>query len=160
MEPYKEGGSITRSPQLDGKNYPYWKARMTAFLKSVDSKTWKSVIFGWTPPTKAAAEGGGRVVKTEVERTPAEDELALGNDKALNAIFTAVDPNVFKMISNCTIAKEAWEVLQTTYEGTAKVRMSRLQLTTRWETAKMEEDETITAYSTRINDMANEAFAL
>ncbi|GAA0169284.1 hypothetical protein LIER_40731 [Lithospermum erythrorhizon] len=88
-----------------------------------------------TPPTKVA-EGGGRVVKTEAERTPAEDELSLGNDKAVNTIFTAVDPNLFKMISKCTIVKEAWEILQTAYEGTAKVRMSKLQqLTTKWETA-------------------------
>ncbi|GAA0167049.1 hypothetical protein LIER_22071 [Lithospermum erythrorhizon] len=94
---------------------------MTAFLKFVDSKTWKSVISGWRPPTKADTEGGGRVVKTEAERSPAEDELALENDKALNVIFTAVDPNVFKMISNCTVAKEAWEILQTSYEGTAKL---------------------------------------
>ncbi|GAA0167282.1 hypothetical protein LIER_22250 [Lithospermum erythrorhizon] len=68
-----------------------------------------------------------------------QDELALGNDKALNAIFNGVTPNVFKIISKCIVAKEAWEILQTAYEGTPKVRMSRLQqLTTKWETAKME----------------------
>ena len=30
-------------------NYSYWKARMIAFLKSIDNKTWKAVISGWTP---------------------------------------------------------------------------------------------------------------
>ncbi|GAA0153434.1 hypothetical protein LIER_11675 [Lithospermum erythrorhizon] len=101
---------------------------MTTFLKSIDSKTWKSVISGWIPPTKADEEGGGRVVKTEAERTPADDKFALGNDKALNAIFTAVDPNVFKMISNCTVSKEAWKILQTAYEVTAKAAPVRYKV--------------------------------
>ncbi|GAA0162652.1 hypothetical protein LIER_18694 [Lithospermum erythrorhizon] len=43
MEANQEGGSISRPPKLDGSNYPYWKACMIAFLKSVDSRTWKSV---------------------------------------------------------------------------------------------------------------------
>ncbi|GAA0146502.1 hypothetical protein LIER_06436 [Lithospermum erythrorhizon] len=39
--------------------------------------------------------------------------------------------------------------------------MSRLQqLTTRWETLRMEEDETITTYNSKIKDLTNESFAL
>ncbi|GAA0148490.1 hypothetical protein LIER_36731 [Lithospermum erythrorhizon] len=136
MKANKEGGSITRPPLLDGKNYPYWNARMTAFLKSVDTKIRKAVLTRLTRPTQAAVEGGGRV--------------------ALNSIFNVVDPSVFKIISKCSVAKEAWEILETAYEGTAKVRMSKLQqLTNMWEAAKMEEDEIITTYNTKINDMAN-----
>ncbi|GAA0161968.1 hypothetical protein LIER_18163 [Lithospermum erythrorhizon] len=161
MEASQDGGSISHPPLLDGSNYPYWKAKMTAFLKSVDSKTWKYILRGWNYPTQAATKGERQVIKLEVDSTPTKDEPALGNDKALKAIFNVVDQNVFKMISKCTVDKEAWEILQTAYEGTPKVRMSRLQqLTTKWETVKIEEDETITTYSTRINDMANEAFAL
>ena len=32
-----EGGSVSRPPLLDGTNYDYWKARMMAFLRSMDS---------------------------------------------------------------------------------------------------------------------------
>ncbi|GAA0184968.1 hypothetical protein LIER_32256 [Lithospermum erythrorhizon] len=161
MEANREGRAIMRPPLLDGKNDPYWKARMTAFLKFVDTKTRKAVLTGWNPPTQATVEGGGRVVKEKKDWTLAEDELALGNSKALNSIFNVVDPSVFKLIRKFIVAKEAWDILQITYEGTAKIRMLRLQqLTTKWETTTMEEDETITSYSTRINDMANEAFAL
>ncbi|GAA0144460.1 hypothetical protein LIER_35939 [Lithospermum erythrorhizon] len=118
MEASKEGRSISRPPLLHGSNYPYWKAKMTAFLKSMDSKTWKSILHGWTLPTQVAAESEGQVIKSDVDWTPAEDELAL--------------------------AKEPWEILQTAYEGTPKVRMSGLQqLTTKCETVKMEKDETI-----------------
>ena len=50
MDAIKEGGSTTRPPILDGSNYSYWKARMIAFLKSIDNKTWKAVVNGWSPP--------------------------------------------------------------------------------------------------------------
>jgi len=43
----KEGGFVNRPPLLDGSNYDYWKSRMIAFLKSIDSKTWKAVLRGW-----------------------------------------------------------------------------------------------------------------
>lgn len=50
MDNIKEGGSTARPPVLDGKNYAYLKAHMTAFLKSIDNKTWKVVVFGWSHP--------------------------------------------------------------------------------------------------------------
>jgi hypothetical protein len=46
----KEGGFVNRPPILDGTNNDYWKARMEAFLNSMDSKTWNAVIKGWEHP--------------------------------------------------------------------------------------------------------------
>ena len=37
----KDGGSMKRLPLLDETNYSYWKARMRAFIKSMDEKAWK-----------------------------------------------------------------------------------------------------------------------
>ncbi|GAA0150187.1 hypothetical protein LIER_37076 [Lithospermum erythrorhizon] len=51
MEVFKEGGSITLPPVLDRTNYVYRKARMIAFLKSLDTSTWKAILTGWTTPT-------------------------------------------------------------------------------------------------------------
>ena len=51
MNGIKKGGFTTRPPILDGTNYSYWKARMTTFLKSIDSKMWKAVATGSTHPT-------------------------------------------------------------------------------------------------------------
>jgi hypothetical protein len=42
----KEGGSINRPPILDGSNCDYWKARMVAFLNSMDNRAWKAVVKG------------------------------------------------------------------------------------------------------------------
>ena len=36
------------------------------------------------------------------------------------------------MISHVTIAKEAWEILKTMYEGTKKVKDTKLQMLTTW----------------------------
>lgn len=51
MNNTRKGGSVNRRPILDRTNYGYWKARMYAFLKSIDNKTWKVIINGWSAPT-------------------------------------------------------------------------------------------------------------
>jgi len=59
-------------------------------------------------------------LKPEEEWTAVEDELALGNSKAMNALFNGVDKNMFRLIKQCTIAKDAWEILKT--EGEKNTR--------------------------------------
>ena len=53
----KEGGFLNRPPLLDGSNYDYWKSRMSAFLKSIDSRTWKEVLKGWEHPVALDEDG-------------------------------------------------------------------------------------------------------
>jgi len=66
-----------------------------------------------------------------------EDDLALGNSKALNSLSNVVDKNMFRLINNCTIAKDASDILRTTHEGASKVKMSKLQLiTTKFESLR------------------------
>ncbi|GAA0152259.1 hypothetical protein LIER_10780 [Lithospermum erythrorhizon] len=62
-------------------------------------------------------EGGSITRKSR--RSTVEEELSLGNNKALNALLCVVDVEVFKMISSCKVTKEAWEVLETTSEDIA-----------------------------------------
>ncbi|GAA0142651.1 hypothetical protein LIER_03497 [Lithospermum erythrorhizon] len=119
MEGFREGGSTTRSPVLDGTNYAYWKARMTTFLKSMDTKTWKDVRAGWTTPT--VTNNDVTTVNPKDHWTPEEHELALANDKVMNVIFNDVDLNVFKLNNTCNVAKTDWYTLQTAYEETLKV---------------------------------------
>ncbi|MCI79462.1 gag-pol polyprotein, partial [Trifolium medium] len=64
---------------------------MIAFLKSIDSRSWKVVIKGWDHPKIKDANGVDIVeLKPEEEWTTAEDSLSVGNSKALNAIFNGV----------------------------------------------------------------------
>ncbi|CAM8959835.1 unnamed protein product [Rhodiola kirilowii] len=156
----KEGQSITRPPLFEGSNCATWKPVMRSFLKSLDEKAWKAVLKGWTEPMMNNLTGEP-IVKPEALWTEEEDKASMGNSKAMNAIFSAVDENVMKLIINCEVAKEAWDILQTAFKGTDKVCNSRMQaVTTRFEEMKMKESETITQYNTRVLELANEASAI
>ena len=70
----------------------------------------------------------------------------------MSAIFCGVSPDEFHRISHITIAKEAWEILETTYEGIKKVNDTKLQmLTTRFEELKMSEDESFDSFCSKLN---------
>ena len=47
------------------------------------------------------------VSKSEVDWTDAEEQVSIGNARALNAIFNGVDLNVFKLINSYSFTKEA-----------------------------------------------------
>ncbi|KAA0025177.1 gag-pol polyprotein [Cucumis melo var. makuwa] len=49
-----------------------------------------------------------------------------GNSRALSALFNVVDQNIFKLINTCKSAKAAWDILEVAFEGTSKVKISRL----------------------------------
>ena len=65
------------------------------------------------------------------------------NSRALNALFCEVTSEEFKKISSMEVAKEAWTILETTYEGTKAVKTMKFQrLTSSFEEIRMGEDET------------------
>ena len=111
--------SLNVPPFFDGNNYTFWKVRMRAFLCSIDDTIWDVEEAGWTRP-KAAKSPWDKVAIA----------AANANSKALNAIFCGVSPDEFHRISHITVAKEAWEILETTYEGTKKVKDTKLQMLT------------------------------
>ena len=84
---------------------------MRAFLCSIDEAVWDAVEIGWTKPEAAKSTW---------------DKVALAasnaNSKALNAIFCGVSLDEFHQISHITISKEAWQILETTYEVTKKFK--------------------------------------
>ena len=123
---------------------------MRAFLCSIDDTIWDAVEVGWTKPEVAKST---------------QDKVALAatnaNSKTLNAIFCGVSPDEFHGISHITIAKESWEILETTYEGTKKVNDTKLQmLTTRFEELKMSEDESFDSFYSKLNEMVIGKFNL
>ncbi|XP_062074886.1 uncharacterized protein LOC133778888 [Humulus lupulus] len=159
MEMFREGGSTSRPPMLEGANYPYWKTKMRAFLKAVDERVWMVVEDGWKCPT---------IVENEVAKpkqmslwTAEEIERANFNSKAMHALFNAVSPNQLKVIANCEIAKEAWEKLRIKNEGTDAVKKSRLRaLAKSFENLSMEEEETVAEFHAKLCDISNESYAL
>ena len=116
---------------------------MRAFLCSIDDTVWDAVEAGWT-----------KLEATKSTWDKATIVAANANSKALNAIFCSVSPDKFHRISHITVAKEAWEILETTYEGTKKVKDTKLQmLTTRFEELKMSEDESFDSFYSKLNEV-------
>ena len=91
---------------------------------------------------------------TKSEWDKATLALANANSKAINAIFYGVSPDEFHRISHVETAKEAWKILETTYEGTKKVKDTKLQmLTTRFEELKMGADEAFDSFYGNLNEI-------
>ena len=144
------GQSLIIPPLFYGTNYACWKVRMRAFLQFLDEKVWKAVEIGWTKPKEAPADWDDAKIKA-----------ANFNSRALNALFSAVTNEEFKKISSTETAKEAWTILQTTYEGTKAVKDSKLQrLTTSFEENKMEKDESFDEFCAKLKDIVNSTFNL
>ena len=123
---------------------------MRVFLQSLDEKVWQAVEIGWTKPMEAPANWDDAKIKA-----------ANFNSRALNALFSAVTNEEFKKISSIEIAKEAWTILQTTYEGTKAVKDSKLQrLTTSFKEIKMEEDKSFDEFYAKLKDIVNSTFNL
>ena len=119
-------------------------------MQSLDEKVWHAVEIGWTKPMEAPANWDDAKIK------------AMNfNSRALNALFSAVTNEEFKKIFSTETAKEAWTILQTTYEGTKVVKDSKFQkLITRFEEIKMEEDESFDEFYAKLKDIVNSAFNL
>ena len=72
----------------------------------------------------------------------------------INAIFRGVSTDEFHRISHVKTTKEAWTILETTYEGTKKVKDTKLQMVTTWfEELKMSNDESFDSFYRRLNEI-------
>ena len=137
-------------PFFYGTNYAYQKVRIRAFLQSLDEKGWQAVEIGQSKPKEVSADWDDAKIKA-----------ANFNSRALNALFSVVTNEDFKKISSTETAKEAWTILQTTYEGTKTVKDSKLQrLTMSFEEIKMEEDKSFDEFYAKFKDIVNSAFNL
>ena len=142
--------SLNAPPYFDGSNYALWKVCMRAFLCSIDESVWDAVDIGWIKPEAAKS--------TQDKATLPASNV---NNKALNVIFCGVSPDEFHKISHITVAKKAWEILGTTYEGTKKVKDTKLQmLTTQFEELKMSEDESFDSFYSKLNMVVVSKFNL
>ena len=121
-----------------------------SFLQALGEQVWQSVEVGWIKPKEAPVDW---------------DEVTIiaanFNSRALNALFCGVTNEEFKKISFTKVAKEAWAILKTTYEGTKAVKTMKFQkLTSSFEEIRMEENKTFDEFYTKLKDIVNSAFNL
>ncbi|XP_073119643.1 uncharacterized protein [Henckelia pumila] len=113
---------------------------MSMYIQFIEFRAWQCVLDGWTPPMRDDDIPGP---KPRSQWTADENTAAIYNAKALNAMFTSVDMNMFNLI------------------GSASVKKTRMRLiTSKLEKMRMEESETIMEYNGRLKSLANEASIL
>lgn len=129
-------------------------------MKTIDEKAQSVIEKAWVDYTVT----DNKVTTT----TQMQDNLSgdqhkdvMGNSRVMNAIFSVVDENIFKLIANSEFANEAWYIMQVAHEGTYKVISQHVQMiSSRFENLNMMEDETTAQFSARIYDISKESFAL
>lgn len=159
---YMEGHSTVRPPLFDGTNYSYWKNRMRIWIRSQDRRIWKIVEEGDFIPTKKTTQKVDskdveiEVPKTEDEWNDEDWKKASLNDKAINFLHCALSQGDYMKISTCTTAKEIWDKLCVTYEGTSHVKQSKInRLLHEYEIFKMKEEERIEDMFERFSKIIN-----
>jgi hypothetical protein len=137
-----------KTPQFDGSNYPYWKAKMTTYIKSINGNVLKVV------ETKI------EVVNVEAPTT-AEEVLLQNNDIALSVIHDDLDERTFEQIKNIEMAHEAWRMLEESFEGIQAVKGAKAYiLKEKFASFKMKKDESVPKMFHRFQVLVHDLKAL
>ena len=123
---------------------------MKVFLQALGEQVWQAVEVSWIKPREVP-----------VNWDEATIIVANFNSWALNALFCGVTNEEFKKISSMKVAKEAWTILETTYEGSKAVKTMKFQrVTSSFEEIRMEEDENFDEFYAKLKDIVNSTFNL
>ena len=101
--------SAGKSLLFNGMDYPYWKIRMIAYLKSISSRVWE-ICENERYEILAARVGQEQIDQHEA------------NSKARNAFFSCLSPTEFNRVSHHAMAREIWKTLENYHEGTSNVK--------------------------------------
>ncbi|GAV79271.1 UBN2 domain-containing protein, partial [Cephalotus follicularis] len=131
---------------------------MTIFLQSIDYQLWHIIVNGPRMPTRTIE--GVVSPKPENEYNDIDFRMLQLNSKAKHVLFCVVGPNEFNRISSRDSAKEMWDLLEVTYEGTNQVKESKISmLVHEYELFIMHDNESIrdmfTRFTTIINSLKN-----
>lgn len=152
--PFTDSQSITKPPFFNGNNYSYWKNRMKFFLLSIDYDLWDVVEEGFKIPTKDV--DGVRVVKPKEEWSIIEKKACSLNAKAINCLFCALNEVEYNRVSICKTAKDIWDKLEITHEGTSQVKETKIDmLVHQYEMFKIDENEAISDMFIRFTNIVN-----
>ncbi|XP_015941374.1 uncharacterized protein LOC107466878 [Arachis duranensis] len=155
-----EGQSNNRLPYFNGSNYLYWKERMRIFVQSIDYNIWKIILNGPDVPTKQNADGEV-VAKEDNEWTEEEKKKVELNAKAINLMHCAISFEEFRKVSRCKTAKEIWDKLRLTHEGTKQVRETRIDMLMKeYEMFSMKENKSIDQMFERFSIIINNLDAM
>ena len=160
MDRLEEGYSTTRPPLFNGKFYPYWKNRMEIFIKSSNYRVWSVITDGNIVITKTTLEGA-TIVKPPSEYDRDDYATLELNYTAMQILMCALGPLEHNRIMGCKTAKQIWNLLEVTHEGTNEVKRSKVDLLVRqYELFSMKPKETVSSMITRFTNIVNELGSL
>ncbi|XP_075088526.1 uncharacterized protein LOC142170499 [Nicotiana tabacum] len=110
---------------------------------------------------KKFEETGPMVPKDRKEYSDIDRKAVEKNYRAKKILVCGIGTDEYNRVSACDYAKEIWEALQTTHEGTTQVKQSKIDmLTTGYEFFRMKEDESTQDMHTRFTSTINELHSL
>ncbi|GAV65435.1 UBN2 domain-containing protein, partial [Cephalotus follicularis] len=133
---------------------------MTIFIQSLDYNLWDLIVDGPNLPT-ITLENGEVVSKPRNLYDDNDRKCVQINAKAKHIIICAINSNDFNRISSCISAKEMWDRLEVTYEGTNQVKEAKVSmLVHEYEMFTMNENEDIKSMFSRFTNIINALQAL
>ncbi|GAV56906.1 zf-CCHC domain-containing protein/UBN2 domain-containing protein, partial [Cephalotus follicularis] len=119
---------------------------MTIFIQSLDYNLWYFIVDGPDLPT---------TINENAEKVPKPKQVQM-NAKAKHIILCAINSNDFNRVSSCVSAKEMWDRLEVTYEGTNQVKEAKTSMLVHdYEMFTMNENEDIKTMFTRFTNITN-----
>ena len=142
-------GSL-QPPSFTGKNYEYWSLTMKALFRGQD--VWEIVQHGYAEPADMTAYNNLTQAQKDALR-----EQRKRDGKALFFIHQAMHESILPRIAAAINAKEAWDSLETAYQGLTKVKTSKLQILRKdFESLCMKDSENVDTFYTRVVGLINQ----
>jgi len=124
--PFAEGTSINRPPMFSGVNYQFWNAILNG------------------PFIPMHVVDGVSTAKCFDELIDLENKKMQYDCVAKNIITSTLNLDEFFRVSQYSLAKEMWDILEVTHEGTTDVKRARKHaLIQEYELFRMQQGETI-----------------
>jgi len=95
-------------------------------MNSIDYNLWRVVDKG--PHIPSIVVNGVSIPKLEEDRDENDIKQSEINAKAMNLLYCILDPSELNRISTCTSAKEIWDTLEVTHEGTDQVKNTKVNM--------------------------------
>ncbi|CAM8928684.1 unnamed protein product [Rhodiola kirilowii] len=130
-------------PKFNKRNFKNWSILLKAFFRSQD--LWSLIETGYTEIVGKAFD------ELEKEDRDLLADIRKKDQKALFAIFQAMEEPIFEKISEGETFHKAWTILKNAYKGDERVMRMLLQtLRGDFESLRMTDSESVSTYCDRV----------
>ncbi|GAV81838.1 UBN2 domain-containing protein, partial [Cephalotus follicularis] len=128
---------------------------ITIFIQSLDLNCWDLIVDGSNLPA-IRNENSEIIAKPRSSYNNEDRKRVQMNAKAKHIIIFSINSSDFNRVSYCISAKEMWDRLEVTYEGTNRVKEAKISmLVHEYEMFTMNENEDIKSMFSRFTNITN-----